>query len=72
MKITVIVKAGAKVSGVVNGANGAYAVSVKSQAKQGKANTELVGLLADYFGVARSSVKIISGLKSRNKVINIS
>ncbi len=72
MKIAVIVKTGAKVSEVIDRANCIYAVSVKSPARQGKANAELIRLLADHFKVARSSVRIISGLKSKNKVINIS
>ncbi|MDD5710652.1 MAG: DUF167 domain-containing protein [Candidatus Colwellbacteria bacterium] len=72
MKIKVVVKTGAKASNVVSEANGVYAVSVKSPAKQGRANTELIKLLADYFGITRSSVSIISGLKSKHKVINIS
>lgn len=37
----------------------------------GRANEALCGFLADYFHVRASSVEIIKGLKSRNKVINI-
>jgi uncharacterized protein len=38
---------------------------------EGKANEALVGVLADHFGIRKSQIEIIKGLKSRNKVINI-
>lgn len=38
---------------------------------QGKANKKLIKLLSDYFNVSKSSVKIISGEKSHEKVIEI-
>jgi uncharacterized protein (TIGR00251 family) len=39
---------------------------------EGKANDALVDFLAEHYGVRRSQIDIIKGLKSRNKVINIS
>lgn len=38
----------------------------------GKANEALVEFLAEHYGVRISCIEIIKGLKSRNKVINIS
>ena len=37
----------------------------------GKANTQLIELLADYFKVAKSKVEIISGLTSKIKRVRI-
>jgi len=48
-----------------------YNIWVKSPAKEGKANEQVIKLLAKHFGVAKSKVKIISGLKSRQKVIAV-
>lgn len=37
----------------------------------GKANKALIELLATHFGVKKSSVRIVKGEKSRNKVVEI-
>ena len=37
----------------------------------GKANDAVIAILADYFEVSKSKVKIVGGLKSRNKIIEI-
>ena len=39
---------------------------------EGKANEALVEFLADHFGVRKSRIQIIKGLKSRMKTISIS
>jgi hypothetical protein len=38
---------------------------------KGKANKKLVRLLADYFGVNKGCVDMISGVKSKSKVVRI-
>ena len=48
-----------------------YTVRVKALPKEGKANEAVIKLLAKYFGVARSSVRITCGLSSRNKIVEI-
>jgi len=48
-----------------------YLVRVKAQPREGKANDAVIKLLAEYFGVTRSSVRITSGLSGRNKIIEI-
>ncbi len=45
--------------------------SVLSPPDKGKANKELVELISDFFGVAKSQVQIVSGLKSREKIVRI-
>jgi uncharacterized protein (TIGR00251 family) len=46
-------------------------LKVKQPPKQGKANEAVIRLLAEHFGVPRSQVRILSGFRSRNKVIEI-
>lgn len=46
-------------------------IYVTAPAVDGKANKALIELIADYFHVAKSSVKIIKGEKSRNKILAI-
>lgn len=71
MKIKVTVKTGAKAAGIVSGEGNTYAVSVKSRAKQGKANREVVGLLAEHFGIAPSRIRIVAGLRAKIKLVEI-
>lgn len=42
---------------------------VRAAASDGAANREVVESLAEYFGVARSAVEILSGESSRSKVV---
>ena len=46
-------------------------VYVKAQAIEGKANKSLIELLSKYFNTKKNNITIISGLKSRNKIIEI-
>jgi len=46
-------------------------VGLTSKPERGKANKELVKKLAKHFNVPSSHVNIISGLKSRDKVVEI-
>ena len=39
---------------------------------EGKANEALIELLSEYFGVAKSRVRIVKGEKGRKKIIEIS
>jgi len=48
-----------------------YTVRVKALPREGKANVAVIKLLAEYFGVTRSSVRITSGLSGRNKIVEI-
>ena len=48
-----------------------YIVRVKAQPREGKANEAVIKLLAEYFEVTRSSVRITSGLSGRNKIVEI-
>jgi uncharacterized protein len=46
-------------------------VRLAAPAQDGKANAALIEFLADYYGVPRRSVRITSGLKSRQKRVLI-
>jgi uncharacterized protein (TIGR00251 family) len=46
-------------------------VKVREPPREGKANQAVIKLLARHFGVPHSQVKILSGFRSRNKVIEV-
>jgi len=46
-------------------------VKITASPEKGKANAKLVELLAQEFGIAKSQIAIIQGLKNRNKIIRI-
>lgn len=51
--------------------DGSLTVHLKSPPVDGKANDELIKLLAEKFAVPKSNIKIKSGLSSRQKLIEI-
>jgi len=48
-----------------------FIIKVKEPPKEGKANQAVIRLLAEHFGVPQSRVRILSGFRSRNKVIEV-
>jgi hypothetical protein len=66
MRISIIIKANAKQDKVE-----LPKVSVKAPAKDGKANEAVMKLLAEHFKVSKSNIKIIRGLKSKNKIVEV-
>ncbi len=48
-----------------------FEVKVKAEAKRGEANRETLEVLADYFNLPESRVRLIRGFKMRNKIFNI-
>ena len=48
-----------------------FRVRLKSPAKEGKANIELIEVLSDFFGVPKYCIEIKSGHSSKNKIIEI-
>jgi uncharacterized protein (TIGR00251 family) len=48
-----------------------FIVKVKEPPREGKANQAVIKLLAEHFGVPQSQVRILSGFKSKNKVIEV-
>ena len=46
-------------------------VGLTSKPEKGKANRELLTKLAKHFKVSRSQIRILSGLKSKRKIVEI-
>ena len=70
MKIGVFVKPGSSKNLIEQDASG-LRVWLRANPEEGKANTALVCLLADHYGVSRSQVRIVTGLSSRKKIVEI-
>lgn len=51
--------------------NDKFKIYVKKPAVDNKANEEAIELLAEFFKVKKSNIKIIKGMKSRNKLIEV-
>ncbi|MCD6456535.1 MAG: DUF167 domain-containing protein [Methanophagales archaeon] len=50
---------------------GVLRVNVDAPAKEGKANKRLVEILAKYFSKPKSSIRIVKGWTSKNKVVEV-
>jgi uncharacterized protein (TIGR00251 family) len=70
MKIKVKVKPNSKTEELSREGD-SFVVKVKEPPKEGKANRAVIKLLAEHFGVPQSQVRILSGFRSRNKVIEV-
>jgi len=70
MKIQVKVKPSSKTEEITHEGD-SFIVKVKEPPKEGKANQAVIKLLAEHFDVPQSQVRILSGFRSRNKVIEV-
>ncbi len=70
MRISVSVKPGSSRNQIEQGDQG-LTVWLRAQPEDGKANHALVCVLADHFGVAKSSIRILRGESSRKKLVEI-
>jgi uncharacterized protein (TIGR00251 family) len=71
MKFSVKIQPKSSKEAVEQFADGSYKIFVHSPPTDGKANAAVVEVLAKHFKVAKSSVKIVSGEKSRSKIVEI-
>jgi uncharacterized protein (TIGR00251 family) len=70
--VAVRVKPGSRKGPLVEvGADGELTVYVQARAVDGKANEDVVKLLATHFGVSNSRVELVSGATSRVKRFRI-
>ena len=69
--ISVRAKPRSSVGSIEQDAAGTWVARLKASPVDGKANEELVALVAKHFGCARSSVAIISGATARLKLVRI-
>lgn len=72
MKISVRVKTNAKKEMVEKINDRDYKVSVSTQPIEGKANIKVIELLAGYFDIPKSTISLVQGTKSKNKIFEIS
>ena len=70
-RLQVKVKPNSKKQSIEEAVDGSLTVHLKSPPVDGKANKELIELLAGKFNVPKSQVRIKSGLSSKNKLIEI-
>ncbi|MDV2990860.1 MAG: hypothetical protein N4J56_000514 [Chroococcidiopsis sp. SAG 2025] len=71
MQKKVKVKPNSKQQAIEEEADGSLTVHLKSSPVDGKANQELLQLLAKKFEIPKTRIKIKSGLTSRQKLIEI-
>ena len=69
--ISVKVKPNAKQQRVMQAEDGSLTVHLKSPPIDGKANAELIQLLAKNFGVPKSAIRIKTGASSKSKLVEI-
>lgn len=70
-KLSVKVKPNAKQQKVETGDQGELIIRLQSPPVDGKANSELIKLLAKTYGVKKSQIRIKSGLTSKVKQVEI-
>ena len=71
MRFNVKVKPGSKKNSVEKIDDEHMVVRVKEKAIEGRANDAVIAQLSEYFNIPRGRIKVIVGLKSRNKIIDI-
>ncbi|MGA1975538.1 MAG: DUF167 domain-containing protein [Conexivisphaerales archaeon] len=71
MLIAVHVSTNAREANVVRIGENIFEVKVDERAVEGRANKRLVEILAKHFKVPKSRIRLVSGARSRDKVIEI-
>ena len=71
MKIFVKVKTRSKTKKIFKIDNTHFVVSTNALPEKGKANKDIINMLSKYFDKPSSAIQIISGEKSKDKIINI-
>ncbi|PNS08452.1 DUF167 domain-containing protein [Solilutibacter silvestris] len=65
------VKPNARTQSLVQGDNGVWLAQLKSLPVDGKANAELIALLADHFDCRKADITIKAGASGRMKLVTI-
>ena len=71
MRISVKVLPRASKEEVVKEKDAAFKVYLKATPAGGKANKSLTSVLAEFFGVRKSDVRIVTGMTSRRKIVEV-
>jgi len=69
--LQVKVKPNARISSLVQEAGGTWIARLKSPPVDGKANAELISLIAERFGCRKAAVAITSGASGRRKIVKV-
>ena len=69
--VQIKVKPQSRSSSLTQEADGSWLAHIKSLPVDGKANEELIGLVAKEFDCAKSKVSIKSGTSSRTKLVHV-
>jgi len=72
LQLTVHAKPGARISQIVDASGPLLEVQISARAVEGAANAELVDYLCSVLKIKRRQISIISGEKSREKVLLVS
>ncbi len=70
-RISLRVQPNAPRSEAVSLADGVFKIRIAAPPVEGKANRELIAFLSQKLGISKSSVTIVRGHTSRNKIIDI-
>ena len=71
LTLSVKVKPNARQSRLEQAADGSWLAQLKSAPVEGRANQELIALVARHFGCAKAAVTISSGASSRLKRVRV-
>jgi uncharacterized protein len=71
VRIKVRVTSNAREVRVVKVGDGAFEVRVDEKATEGRANKRLLEVLSEHFKVPKSRIFIVSGARSRDKVLEV-
>ncbi|MCM8780428.1 MAG: DUF167 domain-containing protein [Candidatus Omnitrophica bacterium] len=71
MKILVKVKSNARQEKIEKISKNQFQVWVKEPPQNQRANRAVIEVLSNYFGISKSQIKITSGLRSKQKCIDL-
>jgi hypothetical protein len=69
--IKVKVFAGCKKEEIIQKSDDEFEVRVKEKAEEGRANRAVIKVLANYFKIDESKIRLAKGFKERNKIFEI-
>ena len=71
MYVKVIAEPGAKKEKIEQLTKDYFVIAVKAKAERNAANIRILEVLADFWGVPKNKLKIITGHHSRSKIIDV-
>jgi uncharacterized protein (TIGR00251 family) len=69
--LRVKVKPNARISSLIQAPDGSWQASLKAPPVDGKANKELIALVAEHFNCRKTAVVIKAGATGRNKLVKV-